>query len=119
MSYPRSVGAILAFDPREEPIRIRGKFELRGLSAEENRKILLTARVHGTPAGRDKGGHIKVSDDSMDVATPSPDGSYILSLEKQQLWLLEATAEGFETASVIVAGSATVDFVLVTRALQK
>ncbi len=115
MSYPKSVAAVTSLDTQADSAQIRGTVELRGVPPGSIGKLLMTVRVNGTRAGRDKDGHIKVSDNSMDVATPSARGNYALALEKQQLWLLEATADGFETAAVIVSGSAIVDFVLVPQ----
>ena len=118
MIYPRSLGAVIRLEPGSASTKVRGTIELNGVPAAEVGKLLRTARVHGTPAGRDKRAQIRVSDNSMDVVTPSADGTYALMLDKQELWLIEATADGFETAVVVVSGSAVVDFVLIPRARQ-
>jgi hypothetical protein len=119
MSYWRSVGAVLSLDAPSKTVKVRGAVELRGLSQSESRRLMATVRVHGTPGGRDKVGRIKVSDNSMNVATPSADGAYDLVLDRQQLWLLEAEADGFETAAVVVPGGGVVDFVLLPASPRK
>jgi hypothetical protein len=43
-------------------------------------------------------------------------GAFSLDLERQEFWWIEAWADGFEPAEVVVAGSATLEFILFKRA---
>ena len=89
-----------------------GRVRLVGLTDAEAAKFMSQVRVNGWPAGRTKTGSIGVSDNSMDVVTPSSSGAFSLDLEHQEFWKIEATAKGFESAAVVVPGSATVEFIL-------
>ena len=111
----RSFAAVLAVDPKAAPTRVSGSIRLVGIPDAEVAATLSRVRVNGWPAGRTKKGGIAVSDNSMDVATPSSVGAFSLELERQELWWIEASADGFEPAGVVVPCSATVEFVLFRR----
>jgi hypothetical protein len=56
MTYPASVAAVQYLDQPADRFAIRGTLELRGTRSNESRKLLRSARVHATPASRDKEG---------------------------------------------------------------